>query len=420
MSGSSTPLIRRLGSGVSIAVAGALVLVSMPVLALFLASEAEDVEHELMVMGLFGRPVYIEELWREPTEQDRRTLEWLREAEGFAPPRGEGRILAPDLQTGARAPAAGSWRAERAEEIEHALRIREHSALESLGDLPGEVDSGVAALAFPWPGYLAVVETLAKAAVSSALGGEPERAVEELAAAWRAAALLEDKPLLIARLARSRAMGLVLRAWELSLPHLSTRPSVLGLKLQLEAWEPGDEMDVALYGERAFVNSGFRHAHGEPHSEPGEGPFSVRKYFLASDWKGYLAQMRSVMAECSRPRYDFTESVGAETRTVDSRSKVPSASHMHRVVLEDHVRKQLARAALRAHLDGFDAGRALLERQPDPFADAPLQSRVEEDGTLVMWSVGEDGTDEEGRWSAAREDYTDIVWRYHPPKGAPR
>jgi hypothetical protein len=79
----------------------------------------------------------------------------------------------------------------------------------------------------------------------------------------------------------------------------------------------------------------------------------------------------------------------------------------------------LARAVLLARREGAEAAIAFASATPDPFRDAPLQSRIDEDGVLVLWSVGADFVDHGGRdaWNEYDEGFgwqqvpPDIVWR---------
>ena len=61
---------------------------------------------------------------------------------------------------------------------------------------------------------------------------------------------------------------------------------------------------------------------------------------------------------------------------------------------ELETRRRLCRLALIARRDGFEAAQAACAASLDPFDDQPLKSRVDPDGTLVLWSVGPDGTDQ--------------------------
>jgi len=389
----------------------------------------QGIENDLRVMrGLLGAPTFLEDVWSPPTEEDRRTLAWLREAGELAPERADPWILDPESESRDR--ARTTWRREHAALLAHASRIRERPPLTSLGDPSVGVEHGSEegagrGTSFSLVGHLVVVEVLAQAAVDSALAGEPERSLEELSAAWRAAGLVQDPPTAGMHRARAYATGFVMRAWEHALPHLPREAAAWLLGSQIESWDPHSEMVNALYGERALGNSYFRLLSGEEDLIQPQGTTIVinsLSFQLANDWRHYLDEMRVVLRECRKRPYDWQQGVVERTAgSIDSggesslsQSVVPRASDLKRMVLEGEARGQLARAALRAHLDGIEAGRTLLEQQPDPFAagGAPMQSRIEEDGTLVMWSVGENGTDEGGRWRATEDAFTDLVWRY--------
>lgn len=58
----------------------------------------------------------------------------------------------------------------------------------------------------------------------------------------------------------------------------------------------------------------------------------------------------------------------------------------------------LTRAALMQYRDGTEAARAWLAGETDPFDGAPLRSRVDPDGVLVLWSIGTDCEDDHGAW----------------------
>jgi hypothetical protein len=72
----------------------------------------------------------------------------------------------------------------------------------------------------------------------------------------------------------------------------------------------------------------------------------------------------------------------------------------------------LARAALTAYREGSDAGARAATSATDPFTGKPLRSRIDPDGTLVLWSVGANLVDDGGDAGDSSEDPPkDLVWR---------
>jgi hypothetical protein len=72
----------------------------------------------------------------------------------------------------------------------------------------------------------------------------------------------------------------------------------------------------------------------------------------------------------------------------------------------------LARAALTAYHEGEEAGAQEASSSTDPFSGNPIHTRVDPDGTLVLWSVGKNLVDDGGVTGDLAEDTPkDLVWR---------
>src|SRR5262249_41084347 len=85
----------------------------------------------------------------------------------------------------------------------------------------------------------------------------------------------------------------------------------------------------------------------------------------------------------------------------DLREEISQATELEAQIL-------LARAALAGRRTGAEAGARIATDSIDPFSGQPLRSRVEPDGTLVLWSVGGDRVDDGG---VSGDPPKDLVWR---------
>lgn len=73
-------------------------------------------------------------------------------------------------------------------------------------------------------------------------------------------------------------------------------------------------------------------------------------------------------------------------------------------------RAALVRLAITARRDGAAAASAAAATFVDPFSGSPLRTRVEGNGTLVIWSVGADGRDDGGAPRSAGAMTSADVW----------
>ncbi|MCB9915262.1 MAG: hypothetical protein H6828_08945 [Planctomycetes bacterium] len=315
--------------------------------------------------------------------------------------------------------------------LEHA-RLAEHlGPVDARGELErmlAQVPEGELDELFPRStnGQLGAVRCLSNAAVIASLERRPDEALHLLELAFHAAGLWRGQPRLIEHLKYVVAVGVAGEGLERILADLPEDAGLSRIEAFYEAFDPRAELRQALVGERAIFDRVFQKLRdGEIPLEElgGRAPgrafgSSLADLVVDVNQAAYLELMELALAECAKPRFDPTRQADARvqerleatwTSSLVS-AFVPKIGNAHAEALYGEVHRDFALAALRAHRDGLAAARAELTARLDPFSGAPYRTRVDPDGTLVLWSVGEDGEDEGGQL----ESSDDVVWRYRP------
>lgn len=281
-------------------------------------------------------------------------------------------------------------------------------------------------------GLIWAVQNLSNAAVIANLEGDPEEALHLLELAFHTVELWRGQPYLIGHLLYCTAIGSAGEGLERVLPYLPEDADLTKIEAFYESFDPRADLHQALLGERAFVNRTFQRlrdgefAGGELGGRPRSSPFEwlVLDLMVDVNQTTYLELVELALAECAKPRFDRTSKIdGLVTERLDggwdtlfTSMILPKFSSQHASALHDEVCRDFALAAIRAHRDGIEVARAEIASRIDPFSGEPYHTRVEPDGTFVMWSVGEDGEDDDARGDEEREDGDDVGWRYRPWK----
>lgn len=290
------------------------------------------------------------------------------------------------------------------------------------------------------PAFLFVaIRSVSAVAVARAIEGRSTEAIELLGLAFRGASLLREWPSTLECVAANVAWGHALRALRAALPFLPPDADLTGLQSQIATHDPMRALERAILAERAFGNelfaalrdgrlSGSEGGLRAPSGWSGVVVWSMlghdRATYLevmgrAAGWPRapYLTIAADVDAFAGR----FSESLALKSAFV-TQLLVPRVDVQLRDAATTQAAIGLALAAIRARIDGMAAARSAAAATADPFRDGPLQSRVEEDGTLVLWSVGVDLADQggieedeliDGRVTSAT-DPADLVWRVQP------
>jgi hypothetical protein len=158
--------------------------------------------------------------------------------------------------------------------------------------------------------------------------------------------------------------------------------------------EPREQLRRAMLGDRAVGMQVFAAIRNGDHGFEGFGEYSglarfVQRLWFEHDEADYLEDMERAVEAASQPH-----AVGGETRweprfyNFVSLMFLPRWNEQIRSAAILEAQLLLTRAALIAHRDGFDAARAWVAAQRDPFAKLPLHTRIDTDGALSIWSVG--------------------------------
>ncbi len=263
----------------------------------------------------------------------------------------------------------------------------------------------------PIGGYIESIHLLCVQAVLLALDGDFAKARQELGLAARAAQLIQEAPNVVLHGARGKGLD----DWinEGVLPLLQLLPSDTDwaeVDALLTVIDLPAEFQVACIGDRAMLNGIYRGLRNDvkfkaPFEPKGWASTFLARTLIARDQAEYLELMRMAIEtagerELTEP-WDKLKSVwdhAVESRhaLLDVGLWVAIATRLDeggRYCLGAQTRIRLVRAALIARRGGAAAARAFLEPYRDPFNGEALRTRLDPDGILTMWSVGEDGKD---------------------------
>lgn len=317
--------------------------------------------------------------------------------------------------------------------LEHALLASDLGPVDVRGELErmkaGTPDGELEIFPRHGTGAILGVKHLSNAAVIASLEGDPDEALHLLEVAFHTAGLWRGQPHLIGHVQYHCLVDIAGQRLERILPDLPEDADLTKIEAFYEAFDPRADLRQALVGERAFINRIFQQLRDGEFAvdELGGRPRGHAFEWFALDFMvdvnqtEYLELMDLVLAECAKPRFDPTEKADAVVRerlegtwnTLFTSEFVPKVSNQHTAALAAEVSRDLALTAILAHREGLEAARAELAGRIDPFFGAAYHTRVESDGTFVMWSVGYDGEDDGAQWD---EEYEDLVWRYRPRK----
>ncbi len=282
------------------------------------------------------------------------------------------------------------------------------------------------------------VGVLRDVAVTRAVEGRSEEAPELLELAFRAPGLVEDWPWTMAFLSWRLGLARALDGLRVALPSLPHDADLANIEAQLSAVNVEARLLRALQGERAFGNEMFAALRdgrlADTESVPSiEGPTDMLVWaWIGNDRAFYLETMTTAIDWTRRPYHAVApematwvekgESSVAARLNIVSVLLIPRLDLMIESAAETRANIALARAAIVARREGAEVAIAFASATPDPFRDGPLQSRIDEDGVLVLWSVGTDLVDHGGRdaWNEDDEGFglhqlpADIVWRVLP------
>lgn len=278
----------------------------------------------------------------------------------------------------------------------------------------------------PIPGEIDGVDLLTKGALDAAIHGQYEAAVRRLELAQRAASLFEDAPYSLGFLCWAVCQTNICNACARLAPMLPREVELARLEATLAKIEPRSRLRRALLGDRACGEGVFEAlrngTHGfEAFERQSDLPWFIERTWFEHDEADYLEEMERAIAAASQPH-----AVGGETvwnrrfYSCVSALMLPRWNEAIEIATTLEARLLTTRAACMARREGFDAARAWAQAQRDPFRDGPLETRVDGDGALSIWSVGSNGVDDGAPlppWD--REKFgtriPDIVARCPPP-----
>ncbi|MCO6439183.1 MAG: hypothetical protein J5J06_18995 [Phycisphaerae bacterium] len=283
------------------------------------------------------------------------------------------------------------------------------------------------------------------AAVASA-DGDHDRAARDTTLLLRLAGAIHEEPTLIANLIAMAVESMAARLTTESLQLPETDAPILK-RLQV-AWERSEKMHgfrMVLLGERAGDLNMMTPTYGFAPSQPGvltsppwwTSVVGLRAYFLNCN-RMNLAEYYSILIEATdRLPKDLWSTAQSEEKRLQSRNPLNmSAGFAAPVVtraIELHLRSlaesrcviailaseryRLANGAFPAELS--DLVPAFLDGVPaDPFDDKPLRLKHEDDGALVIYSIGANETDDDGSIDPpqGRGRAPDVGFRLLPPE----
>jgi hypothetical protein len=282
------------------------------------------------------------------------------------------------------------------------------------------------------------VGVLSDVAVARAVEGRSDDARELLELAFRGPSLVEDWPWTMAFLTWQFGVRRALHGLERTLPSLPHDADLTSIEAQLSAVNVEAGLVRAFQGERAFGNDMFD-ALFDGRYAGDESPPAIDGLtgMLLWAWRGndrvfYLETMTAGIGWARQPYYlaapamassrEWAEKSATMNLCIVSVMLLPRMDAYIEGANETRAHIALARAVLLARREGAEAAMAFARATPDPFRDGPLQWRIDEDGVLVLWSVGADLVDQGGRdaWNEDDEGFgwqqvpPDIVWRVMP------
>ncbi|MCE9596284.1 MAG: hypothetical protein K8S98_18995, partial [Planctomycetes bacterium] len=259
----------------------------------------------------------------------------------------------------------------------------------------------------PIPPMIAAARFASCAVRLHLIRGESEAALDALREDFEIARVASGLPLIPGFDAWGFDLGIALTGLRESLQFLPPSTDLSWYEHELDGIDPRAVLVRAVRQDRLAGHNTIRAFTGA--GLPDERRDSVdtlqawlARRFLLIDHGVYLESFRRALEHLESEHWRE-----APTRPFEAKAPWPASHYqaMSRLLtpeFERHIdyameleaKVALARAALVNHRDGTNAARAWLAARSDPFDGAPLRSRVDPDGVLVMWSIGHDRVDD--------------------------
>lgn len=277
---------------------------------------------------------------------------------------------------------------------------------------------------------IAGTRLLCSLAVLSAAEGDPSACLAYLEEASCAARVLEHGPWSTAQLASLLVDDLVFAFGRYCLPYLPKTADVDSLREFVEGRDPRGSFVRALHGDRVLglrVYDDFASAMME---ERGGADGILMRLALEHDRVRYLNTFERGI-EHARGDY-WVESHGLDALKHELHDvhawQAVSAMLLPRIdnYIEHSVAAEANQRMTLLALDSLKSDLAQVRDQAqstvDPFSGEPLRTRMEDDGTLLIWSVGPNLVDDQGQNvnDAERLEAFDVDWDDIPVWIAPR
>lgn len=240
-------------------------------------------------------------------------------------------------------------------------------------------------------------------------------ALERWRLAWRMSQRAADTPHVLGHLAWILGSVRALDGLRLLLRDATSTPDLADLVREFRALDVASHERRALEGERALGNDVFD---GLDAAEYG----MFARIYLTQDRAFYLETLTDSLRQISLPHaraFVPPAEWASELKRHPglhpvSRLILPKIPEMHESSLALQATLRVAIAAVLAHESGAEAAARATATLVDPFDDAPLRTRIEEDGTFTIWSVGPNLVDDAGCKAGLDEPELDLVWKIAP------
>jgi hypothetical protein len=274
------------------------------------------------------------------------------------------------------------------------------------------------------------VHSIVQSSIDLALEDRAPDAVVRLKIAFEGPKRIASQLSLVGFIAWCESDLQALQGLAVILPRLPAGFALQELGEQVDPQRPQHDFILALEGERTLGNRVYARFHSTT-----DGPMLYANFRSMSDgrmiWKfipdlltktillrehaTYLDRMAEWIEDARAPYRESTRSDARIQGFTDLTLPYPAMAAFYspdglRVKLEAEI--LLARAALVAYRDGAEAGARGAAASIDPFDGNPLHSRIDPDGTLVLWSVGKNHVEDGGVAADGSENPPkDFVWR---------
>lgn len=454
MDGEKQPVRRSAGERrwVRLIVAAALVpIVLIGAIAGFWFWKGRQIEAELARIRAAGEPVTpadLDDLYQVPPDEIDVTDLWLDALESIDEWDNDEVVALPFVGDGEDPPPPGEpWgQLEGAEEFlgRHAESLRLlHEAARSEGAVRYPFNFNVGYVPFVQPQtqqLRAAVRLLQLQAHVEADRGDGKGVVQSIRAILATARTMEHEPLLLSFLARLALEDIAHAQIQHLLPHVEfEEEDVTQLQADLQAAHLKKGLRLAMLGGRVNGIVTFR----DPSTIGATGAdWVVWRLWARRDFRSFLEIMGQVVeaseldwpqaiqeineldedggSDPSTPAHWVSISALALAGKIPAGARGTSVASFH-AAARVTANNRMADAAIAVELFRRRHGRLpdgleqlvpdlLLEVPRDPFVNAPIQYRVEEDGYL-LYSVGYDGIDDGGKEQERSRGHPDLVFR---------